>query len=88
MLIQAYSRVNDRLLLSVKANDGQINMWQGYVLNTSGHYGIFENYGFSFAVDGDALMNVSDMVTTNSAIAVGAYNSKPSFLNISGSVQT
>ncbi len=88
MLIQAYSRVNDRLCLTVDGNDGTVNMWQGYVLNTTGYYGQFNKYTYTFATNGDALMTVSDMVTTQSAIGVAAYNSKPSFINISGSALT
>jgi minor extracellular serine protease Vpr len=88
MLIQALSRVNDRLCLTVKANDGTINMWQGLVINTSGYYGVFTKYSYTFASNGDNIMNVSDMVTTQSAIGVAAYNSKPTFVNVAGSTQT
>ena len=84
MLIQACSKVVNRLMLTIKANEGAVNMWQGYVLNTSGYYGAFTNYGLGTAVSGDKIMTVSDMVTTSSAIGVAAYNSKPTYTNILG----
>lgn len=88
ILIQAYSRVTDRLCLTVNGSDGTVNMWQGYVLNTTGYYGTFNKYTYPFATNGDALMTVSDMVTTQSAIGVAAFNSKPTFVNVSGSTLT
>lgn len=88
MLIQVYNKTNDRFLINIKGNDGTIHMWQGYVLNTTGYYGIFTHYGFPFAVIGDSQTTISDMVTTESAIGVAAYNSKPTFVNVSGSSLT
>lgn len=81
MLIELYSRVTDKLVIRITGNDGVIDAWQGYVLNTSGYYGSFGTGGFSWAVNGDTQSTISDMVTTQSAIGVGAYNSKPTFVN-------
>ena len=84
-LINLYSRVGtDKLSITVKANDGQINMWQGYVLQNSGYYGAFVTGSLAGHVNGNSLMTISDMVTTQSAIGVAAYNSKPSFTDING----
>lgn len=88
MLIQAYSKVNDRLCINITGTDGTVNVWQGFVLNTTGYYGAFNKYTFTFASNGDSQMTVSDMVTTQSAIGVAAYNSKPSFVNVSGASLT
>ncbi len=84
MLIQLYSRTNDRLAISIKAAEGTVNMWQGIVVNTSGYYGTFTKYSYSWAVNGDSQMTCGDLVSTSEALAVAAYNSKPSFTNISG----
>lgn len=86
MLLNFYSRANitNRLVVSLKSHSGTVNMWQGYVLNASGYYGTFTKSGYSWATDGDSQMTISDMVTTHSAISVGAYCSKGSFTNVSG----
>lgn len=84
MLLDIYSRVNDRICLTVKAGSGTVNMWQGYVLENSGYYGSFSKLSYSFASNGDSAMQVGDIACTRSAIAVGAYNSKVSFKNVSG----
>lgn len=83
-LVQLLSKTVDNLALTVTANSGIIDMWQGIVVKTSGHYGSFSKLGYSWASAGDAEMVVSDMVTTQRAIAVGAYNSKNNFRNVKG----
>jgi hypothetical protein len=88
MLVQLYSKVGDRLAVSIKANSGTINMWQGIVIKTSGYYGTFIKSGYAWAVNGDNLMTCGDLVSTDQALAVAAYNSKPSFTNISGQTLT
>jgi hypothetical protein len=84
MLVQLYSRVGDRLAVSISANSGTVNMWQGIVIKTSGYYGSFTKSGYAWAVNGDNLMTCGDLVSTEQALAVAAYNSKPTFTNISG----
>jgi minor extracellular serine protease Vpr len=84
MLVQLYSRVTDRLAVKITGNEGTVNMWQGIVINTSGYYGTFSKINYPWAVDGDNLMTCGDLVSTQQALAVAAYNSKPSFTNISG----
>ena len=88
MLVQLYSKVGDRLAVSIKGNSGTINMWQGIVIKTSGYYGTFIKSGYAWAVNGDNLMTCGDLVSTEQALAVAAYNSKPSFTNISGQTLT
>jgi subtilisin family serine protease len=84
MLLDIYSRTTDRLCLNVIATSGTVNMWQGYVLQNTGYYGMFTKYNYAWATSGDNIMQVSDMVTSRSAIGVAAYNSKVSFVNVSG----
>lgn len=88
MLVQMYTRTGEKVLIKATATDGSIDMWQGYVLNTSGYYGMFIPSGIPGAVTGDVNSTISDMVTSASAISVGAYNSKPTFTNVSGSTLT
>ena len=83
-LLDIYSRVTDRVLISVIAKSGKVDMWQGYVLNTTGYYGSFAKNAYTFATDGNDVMAASDAASTNSAIAVGAYNSKTSYVNVLG----
>lgn len=82
--VDIQSKVKDNICLTVKATDGVVNMWEGYVLPPSGYYGALKQLGYPWAVSGDAKMTVSDIGTTKSAITVGAYASKVSFVNISG----
>jgi subtilisin family serine protease len=84
MLVQFLNRVPDRIGISVKANGGTVHGWQGVVVKTSGYYGVFTRYAFSWAREGDVSYTTGDLVSTRSGIAVAAYNSKVAFTNVSG----
>lgn len=84
MLLQLFSRVNDRVGISVKAYGGMVHLWQGLVFKTSGYYGIFTRHNYAWATDGDVAYTCGDLVSTRSALAVAAYNTKVSFQNVSG----
>ena len=77
------SRVQDSILISVTSNNGTINMWNSFVSNSSGYYGAFSSYGNVWATDGNSEMTISDIASSMSAITVGAYASKVSFVNTS-----
>jgi minor extracellular serine protease Vpr len=85
MLLDIYSRATEDLVISAIGQDGTINMWQGYVLGAGGYYGAFTKSFYSWATNGDDAMASSDMASTNSALAVGAYTSRATFTNVSGS---
>lgn len=87
MLIDVYSEVNNYLMLKVKGQAGKIDMWQGYVLNSTGYYASFSRNGTNIAVDGDDVMACSDAASANTAIAVAAYNSKVSYIDLGGNTQ-
>ncbi len=87
MLLDIYSKTANRLCLNVTATSGTVDMWQGYVYLTSGYYGTFTKFTYPWAANGDNIKQVSDMVTTRSAIGVAAYNTKNSFVNINGTTQ-
>lgn len=84
MLLDIYNKSNDRFCITLTATSGTVDMWQGYVYKTSGYYGSFTKYNYNWAENGDSQMQVSDMATSRSAIAVAAYNTKVSFVNSSG----
>jgi subtilisin family serine protease len=88
LLLDVYNRAFDDLIITATGQSGTIDMWQGYILGAIGYYGAFTKKSYSFCVNGDDAMSSSDMASTNSAIAVGAYTSKSSFTNISGSTLT
>jgi len=73
----------DSVLISIRSQDGIINMWNSFVSNTSGYYGQFVSYGYPWAVNGDVAMTISDIASSKSAVTVGAYASKTSWTNIS-----
>jgi subtilisin family serine protease len=84
IFLDIYSKVGDSVLITIKATDGKINMWTGYVDKTTGYYGEFATNNFPWAVPGDVVSTIGDMASTRSAIAVGAYNSKRNYVNVSG----
>ena len=84
MLVQFLNRVPDRVGINIKAFDGTVHAWQGVVVKTSGYYGTFSKYTFTWAREGDVSYTTGDLVSTRSAIAVAAYNSKVGFTNVSG----
>jgi minor extracellular serine protease Vpr len=83
--IELHSKVHDNICLTTRATEGLVNMWEGYVLPPTGYYGYLKSLGYPWAVSGDAKMTVSDIGCTKTAITAGAYSSKVSFTNISGS---
>lgn len=78
------SQTSDNISLKVKATSGEVNVWMGYVEESTGYYGEFLSYGWFGAVDGDTNMTIGEMACTQSAITVGAYASKTSYDNLSG----
>jgi len=84
MLVQFLNRVPDRVGISLKAFGGTVHGWQGVVVKTSGYYGTFTRYAFSWAREGDVTYTTGDLVSTRSGIAVAAYNSKVVFTNLAG----
>lgn len=88
MLLDIMSRCIDKLIVTVNGNSGTIDMWQGIVFASSGYYGQFGTGGFSWCTLGDLTMQISDMACTEYAIATAAYNSKPTFTNVSNQTLT
>jgi subtilisin family serine protease len=83
--LDLYSKTVNDVAVSVKAKGGEINMWIGYVLESSGYYGLFYTNGHPWASPGDTDMTIGEMGCTESAITVAAYASKTGFTNLSGS---
>lgn len=83
MLLDIMTRTNDKLIITAKGTSGTIDMWEGIVFASSGYYGQFATGGFSWCTLGDLSFQISDMACTENAIATAAYNSKPTFTNVS-----
>jgi len=90
MLLDVFSRAasSNRLTMSLRGTSGTVNAWTGYVLSGSGYYGAFGSGGFAWASNGDSKLTCSDIASTKLAIAVGSYNSKTGFTNVSGQSQS
>lgn len=82
------SRVKDSVCLTLQSNNGEVNIWNGYVRESSGYFGELTTNGRSWATAGDNSQTTSDFVATHSAISVGAYSSRINFKNISNSNQS
>lgn len=76
------SRTNDTLLLTLTSTDGELNIWNGYVYDGSGYFGEFENYGYSWAVDGNTDQTTTDLVATESVISVACYTAKNRYTRV------
>lgn len=75
--------LNNTICISIKGHEGTVNMWNSFVHETTGYYGSFSKSGKSWAVNGDKEMTISDIAATKSALTIGAYASKVSFVNVS-----
>lgn len=75
--------VNNSICISLKGQDGTVNMWNSFVHETTGYYGSFAKSGKVWAVNGDKEMTISDIAATKSALTVGAYASKTTYVNVS-----
>lgn len=84
LMMEFRSKVADSICISVSSNDGMVDMWTGFVHNTIGYYGALNSNGFAWATDGNTEMTISDIASTKTAVAVGAYSTRLSFRNING----
>ena len=82
--LDIHSKTKNNLDMVIKSKSGGVNVWMGYVLNSTGYYGEFSSYGQTGYTEGDTDMTIGEMGCTKSAITVGAYASKTDFTNLSG----
>lgn len=83
--LDVYNKTNDMIVLTLTATGGAVNMWTGLVNNKTGYYGSFTHYqGISHMQAGNTNTTISDISSSQSAIAVGAYASRTVFTNILG----
>lgn len=90
MTIDIYNKAGDSVGVSLKANDGSIDVWNEYY-----YYGFpyayscwFDSLSQSWAVNGNTVSTVSDMGSAQSVLLVGAYASKVAFTDINGNSWT
>lgn len=81
LLMEFRNKVNDSICISIGSKDGIVDMWTGFVHNTTGYYSPLSAKGFSWATPGNNASTISDISSSKSALAVGAYASKVSFRN-------
>jgi minor extracellular serine protease Vpr len=79
-----YNKSTNKVQISIKGDDGTINMWMGYVKDYTGYYGSFGTGGIAGNTTGNKDMTISDFASSHSAIAAAAYASKINFTNIDG----
>lgn len=78
------SRTADTLLLTITSNNGELNIWNGYVYDGSGYFGELYSYGYPWATEGNADQTTTDLVATESVISVGCYTAKNRYQRING----
>lgn len=87
IFLNIYNKTNDMFVIKLKGTSGTVNMWTGYVKNKRGYYGSFGLYpGIVPSASGNTSTTISDISSTYSAIAVGAYASRNKFTNIQSNV--
>jgi minor extracellular serine protease Vpr len=84
VLLDVYSKTANNLCLTIKAKNGRVHAWEGYVKESSGYYGSFTTGGITGAIAGDVEYTIGEMACTNSAITIGAYASKVSYVDLAG----
>ncbi len=85
VLLDVYSKTANNLCLTIKAKNGRVHAWEGYVKQSSGYYGSFSAAGIPGAIAGDVEYTIGEMACTKSAITIGAYASKVSYVDLAGS---
>jgi len=88
ILVDVFSKTEDRFCVSVLGQSGLVHMWQGFVNDYNGYYGEFTSGGFPWGTAGNSNYTLGEMASTQSAITVAAYASKITFKNLAGSNQS
>ncbi len=90
MTVSLYNKAADSIYVSVKGNDGAIDMWDEYYYYgyTHGFSSSFESLGKPGAADGNSVSTVSDMGAAQSVLLVGAYTSKLGWKDLTGAKWT
>ncbi|CAN5565559.1 hypothetical protein BH11BAC1_BH11BAC1_24570 [soil metagenome] len=90
MTIDIYNKASDSVGVSLKANDGSIDVWDEYYYYgfPYGYSSAFDSLQQSWAVNGNTISTVSDMGSAQSVLLVGAYASKVAFSDINGNSWT
>ena len=84
IFLYLYNKSGNTVMLSVKSSNAKINIWEGFVQNSTGYYGALTTGGIPGTVPGNTASTISDWSCTKSAIPVGAFAAKNIFTNISG----
>lgn len=86
IFLNVYNKSTNSVLLTVKSRDARVNIWNGYVENSTGYYASLSNGFYSWATNGNTAMTVSDWSTTRSAIPVAAFAARNTYTNVRNSV--
>lgn len=86
IFVNLSSHSKDNICISLKAKEGDVNMWSAYIQDTHGIICPFVSLDNPWAVDGANDMTVSDLATTKSIIAVGAFVSKVRWMSADGTI--
>jgi len=84
MTIDIYSKALDSINVTIKGNNGTINVWNEYYYYgyTYRYQSAFSNFTKPWATTGDVNSTVSDMGAGDSVLLVGAYAAKVAFKDI------
>lgn len=90
MTLNIHNKSKDSILVSIKGNDGSIDMWDEYYYYgyTYGYSSTFESLGMAGVTDGNTVSTVSDMGSANSVLLVGAYASKINWVDLTNAQWT
>lgn len=86
IFLNIYNKSSNSVLLTVKSTDARVNIWNGYVENSTGYYASLSNGFYSWATNGNTAMTISDWSTTRSAIPVAAFAARTTYTNVRNNV--
>lgn len=86
LTINLFNKTLDSVLVSVKANDGTLHLWNEYYYYgyTNSFVSDFSNFGYSWADSGNTQSTTSDMGSARSVLLIGAHISKTNWKALDG----
>lgn len=86
LTINLFNKTPDSVLVSVKANDGTLHLWNEYYYYgyTNRFISDFSSYGYAWADSGNTQSTTSDMGSAESVLLVGAHISKLGWKSLNG----
>lgn len=86
LTINLFNKTTDTVMISLKANDGTVHLWNEYYYYgyTNSFVSDFNGFGYSWADTGNTQSTTSDMGSAKSVLLIGAHISKTGWKALDG----